>query len=137
MPINPYLNFNGDCRDAVLFYADVFGEPAPEIMTFAAQPGPDGEPVPDELADLVLHARLSVHGTSLMFSDAMPDGPVTFGQNITLAVVTDDLEAIRREFEALSDEGRVLMPLQETFWSKAYGMVEDRFGVQWQFSHEA
>ncbi|RHB50430.1 VOC family protein [Exiguobacterium sp. AM39-5BH] len=137
MPINPYLNFNGDCRDAVLFYADVFAEPAPEIMTFAAQPGPDGEPVPDELADLVLHARLSVHGTSLMFSDAMPDGPVTFGQNITLAVVTDDLEAIRREFEALSDEGHVLMPLQETFWSKAYGMVEDRFGVQWQFSHEA
>ncbi|WP_029595933.1 VOC family protein [Exiguobacterium chiriqhucha] len=137
MPINPYLNFNGDCRDAVLFYADVFAEPAPDIMTFAAQPGPDGEPVQDELADLVLHARLSVHGTSLMFSDAMPDGPVTFGQNITLAVVTDDLHAIRREFEALSDGGRVLMPLQETFWSKAYGMVEDRFGVQWQFSHEA
>lgn len=136
MPINPYLNFNGNCREAVLFYADVFDYPNPEIMPFGAQPGPDGNPVPPELAELVLHARLVVHGTSLMFSDSMPDGPVTFGQNITLAVLTRDFEAIRREFDALAVGGRVLMPLQETFWTKAYGTVEDRFGVQWQFSYE-
>lgn len=137
MPIHPYLNFNGNCRDAVTFYADVFHHAAPEIMTFGDQPGPDGQPVPSEMANLVLHTRLSIHGSSLMFSDAMPDGPVSFGDNVTLAVVTDDLDAIHREFEALAVNGRVLMPLQETFWSKAYGMLEDQFGVQWQFSHEA
>ncbi|TCI72260.1 VOC family protein [Exiguobacterium sp. SH0S7] len=136
MPIHPYLNFNGNCRHALEFYAQVFGQPTPDIMAFGDQTGSGGEAVPQDMAHLVLHARLNVHGTSLMFSDAMPDGPVTFGQNITLAVVTDDLDAITREFSALSVSGRILMPLQETFWSRAYGSVEDRFGVQWQFSHE-
>lgn len=137
MPVHSYLNFNGNCRDAVAFYQDVFLSPTPDIMSFGDQPGPDGEPVPSDTANLVLHTALHVHGSMLLFSDAMPDAPVTFGQHITLAVVTDDLAAIHREFAALADGGRVLMPLQQTFWSQAYGCVEDRFGVQWQFSHEA
>ena len=136
MPVHPYLNFNGNCREAVQFYAEVFRQPQPEIMSFGDQPGPDGQPVPAEMSNLVLHTRLLVHGSSLMSSDAMPDGPVTFGNHLTLAIVTDDLDAIHREFEALSANGSVLMPLQKTFWSEAYGMLEDQFGVMWQFSHE-
>ncbi|MDX1699072.1 MAG: VOC family protein [Melioribacteraceae bacterium] len=79
---------------------------------------------------------LNVHGSTVMFSDSMPNAPVTFGKNITLAVVTGDKDKLETEFNALAEDGKVSMPLQETFWSPSYGALEDKFGVVWQFSYE-
>lgn len=132
MPVHAYLAFNGDCRQAVEYYAEVFRLPVPEVMTFGQVPPDDGSTVPPEMKDLAMHTRLNVHGTALMFSDAMPNTPIAFGKNITLAVVSDDLQ---REFALFSEEGRVIMPLEKTFFSPAYGIVEDKFGVEWQFNY--
>ena len=69
-----------------------------------------------------------------MFSDVFPGMPFVQGTNITLAYVTDDREKLERAFNRLEDGGQVIMALQETFWSKLYGSVTDRFGIQWQFN---
>jgi PhnB protein len=105
-------------------------------MKFGGMPEDPNFVVPEDMKDLVMHARLNVHGSSVMFSDSMPNAPVTIGKNITLAVVSNDLEKLEKDFNSLAKEGNVTMPLQETFWSPSYGALEDKFGVAWQFSFE-
>jgi len=123
MAVEVYLNFNGNCREAVAFYEDVFNTDKAEIMTFGETPQNPDYPLPEEAKDLVMHTRLIVFGSRIMFSDTFPGMPFSTGNNVTLAVVSDDEEQMRQE-------------LQETFWSKCYGSLTDKFGVEWQFSHE-
>lgn len=134
MTIDVYFNFDGNCRDAVEFYAEVFKTDKPHIMTFGESPQSPEFTLPEEAKDLVMHARLSVNGSNLMFSDTFPGMPFTVGNNITLAYVSENDGEIRSVFDQLSAGGQVVMPLQETFWSKLYGQVTDRFGVNWQFN---
>jgi len=133
MPIIAYLNFNGMTEEAVHFYHQVFGTGTPQIQYFRDMPGHESD---SQLENRVLHARLTVHGTPLYFSDSMPQNPVSHGDGITLAIVSDDAELLTSEYNKLAEGGRILMPLQDTFWSKAYGIVEDRYGIQWQINHE-
>lgn len=84
-----------------------------------------------------MHGRVKVAGTEVMFSDNLPGAEFTVGNNVTLAIITSDEAYIRKSFEALSVGAKVDMPLQETPWSKCYGNLVDRYGINWQFSHEA
>ncbi|WP_342533633.1 VOC family protein [Lysinibacillus sp. FSL K6-0057] len=136
MAVEVYLNFNGNCREAVAFYEYVFNTDKAEIMTFGETPQNPDYPLPEEAKDLVMHTRLSVFGSRIMFSDTFPGMPFSTGNNVTLAVVSDDEEQMRQAFDKLKDGGKVRMELQETFWSKCYGSLTDKFGVEWQFSHE-
>lgn len=136
MSVDAYLNFNGNCREAVLYYADVFQLPTPELMTFGEMPGGPKEANLSEVKNLILHARLQISGSNVMFSDVFPGSPFIEGNNIALAFVTSDKEEIIQAFAKLRDGGKVQMELQETFWSKHYGMLTDRFGIQWLFSLE-
>ncbi|MBO1911137.1 VOC family protein, partial [Microvirga sp. 3-52] len=85
---------------------------------------------------LVMHTRLNISGSNVMFSDVFPGQPFVAGNNISLAFVSDDQDEIKSAFSKLSDGGNVRMELQETFWSKSYGSLKDKFGIEWQFSHE-
>lgn len=136
MAINAYLNFNGNCREAVGFYADVFGAGEPQIMTFGDLPPNQEHPVPEGAKMLVMHARLDVFGGTLMFSDTFPGMPYAQGDNISLSLTSNDKGALEAAYEQLKVGGRVTMEPQETFWSKYYGSVTDKFGIQWQFSLE-
>ena len=69
MAVEVYLNFNGNCREAVAFYEDVFNTDKAEIMTFGETPQNPDYPLPEEAKDLVMHTRLSVFGSRIMFSD--------------------------------------------------------------------
>ncbi|MGE7624995.1 VOC family protein [Viridibacillus sp. NPDC096237] len=137
MAINVYLNFNGNCREAAEFYADAFNAEKPEIMTFGESPQSPEYTLPDEAKDLVMHTRLNILGSNVMFSDVFPGSPFVEGNNVSLAVVSDDEEKLRAAYEALKVGGKVAMELQETFWSKCYGSLKDKFGIEWQFSHES
>lgn len=134
MALNPYLIFNGNAREAALFYAQVFGTEEPQFMTYGSVHGKD---IPEEAKDLIMHTYLEIAGGKLMISDTYPGSPFQEGNNFTLAYVSNDEAAIRSAFEKLKDGGKVEMELQETFWSKAYGSLTDKFNIQWQFSHEA
>ncbi|OMF27201.1 hypothetical protein BK133_19825 [Paenibacillus sp. FSL H8-0548] len=136
MAIDVYLNFNGNCREAAEFYAEVFKVEKPQIMTFGEAPqSPDYE-LPEAAKDLVMHTRLNILGSNVMFSDVFPGSPFILGNNISLAVVSRDEKQIRDAYEGLKEGGHVNMELQETFWTKCYGSLKDKFGIEWQFSVE-
>ena len=137
MAVDVYLNFNGNCREVVNFYAEVFGIENPKIMTFGEMPPNPEYPLPEEAKDLVMHSRLNISGSNVMFSDVFPGMPFIEGNNITLAIVSKDLEEITSAFTKLKEGGKVVMELQETDWSKSYGQLTDKFGIIWQFNYDS
>jgi len=136
MSINAYLLFNGNCREAVEYYAQVFRTEPPRFMTFGEAPMEEGSPLPEQARNLVMHTNLMIAGSLTMFSDVLPGMPFTIGNNFNLTVMSKDESEIRKSFKLLSEGGQVTMDLQKTFWSPCYGMVTDRFGIGWQFSLE-
>jgi len=135
MALHPYLIFNGNAREAALFYAQVFGTAEPQFLTYGSM---HSEDIPKEAHDLIMHTYLDIAGGKLMMSDDFPGGSAfQQGNNFTIAYVSKDEAAIRDAFEKLKEGGEVEMELQETPWSKAYGSLTDKFNIKWQFSHEA
>lgn len=137
MALQVFINFDGNCREAVLFYAKVFKRNEPNFMTFGDTPGDDSMVFEEKDKNLIMYTDLEIDGTVVMFSDVPPGMPFVKGNNIALTFVTKDTEEIKRLFGALSEGGQVDMELQETFWSNLYGMVTDKFGISWQFSHDS
>ncbi|WP_313119439.1 VOC family protein [Proteiniclasticum ruminis] len=135
MAVGIYLIFNGNCREAVEFYSEVFGTASDEIMTFGDHPSSD-YPLSEEEKKLIMHTSMRISGDLIMFSDAFPGSPVTVGENVSIMVTSKDMEELKAQFHKIKEGGRVEMDLQETFWSKCYGATIDQFGVSWQFNHE-
>ena len=135
MSVDVYLNFNGNCREAAEFYAEVFGTEKPQIMTFGETPPDPSFTLPEEAKNLVMHTRLNISGSNVMFSDVFPGMPFVLGNNVTLSIVTENLDEIKTWFNKLKEGGKVKMDLQETFWSKCYGNLTDKFGIEWQFNY--
>lgn len=134
MAIEAYLNFNGNCREAVEYYAEVFGTEKPRMMTFGdAPPNPD-HPIPEEAKNLVMHAQLIITDSKVMFSDVFPGMPFVQGNNISLSIISKDIDEVQAIFHKLKEGGTIHMELQETFWSKCYGNLTDKFGIDWQVS---
>lgn len=134
MAVNAYINFDGNCREAVDFYTQVFGTKPPKIMTFGQMQSDPSFPVPEHMKDRVAHTNLDICGTNVMFSDVFEGMPYTQGNHMSLAVVSDDKEKLKTFFEGLAQGGRVEMPLQETEWSGLYGSVVDKYGICWQIN---
>lgn len=131
----PYLVTNGDGKEAVKFYEKALGAEVLALQTFGEMPG--DHPIPESAKDRVLHARLKIGEAEIMLSDTNPgDDQYQIGNNVTIAIVTNDVERARAMFAALEEGGKVVMPLQETFWSPAYGQVTDKYGVIFQVSVE-
>ena len=138
MAVHAYLNFEGNCREAVEYYAQVFGSEKPQIMTFGDQPASPDYPLPEEAKNLVMHANIAISGSTVMFSDCFPGMPFVKGNNISLAIVSKNMDELISWFNKLKEDGgKVGMELQETSWSKCYGSIADKFGIEWQFSLES
>lgn len=137
MAVNIYINFDGKCKEAVTFYSEVFSVPVQQMMTFGEGPSDPAYPMPEEAKSRIMHTWLEIAGSMLMFSDTFPGMPLVAGNNMSLTVVSDDMEGLKNWFGKMKEAGgKVEMDLQETFWSKCYGSLEDKYGVHWQFSHE-
>jgi PhnB protein len=137
MKLEMFINFNGNCREAVEFYAKVFKSEVGNMMTYGEAP-PDPNYTPNEADnDRVCYAGVPIGGMTVMFMD-MPSGmPLTVGDNINPTVSMDDKDEVTRIFSELSESGEVFMPLQKTFYSEWYGMVKDKYGVIWHVMHDA
>ncbi|AKT51015.1 VOC family protein [Arsenicicoccus sp. oral taxon 190] len=123
--LNPYLGFSDQAREAIQFYASVLGG-EPRIMTF----GDMGTEGPD--ATKVMHAQLETpDGFTLMASDAPADMPLSQGSQISVSLSGDDAEALRRYFTGLAEGGQITMPLEKQVWGDEFGMLVDKFGIQW------
>ena len=136
MAVDIYLTFNGNCKEAIEFYSEAFDTETPHLMTFGEAPPNPEYPLPDEAKELIMHGRLTINGSTIMFSDTFPGSQVVAGSNISLAIQSADRNFIQDSFEKLKQGGNVKMELQETFFSKCYGSVKDRFGIEWQLSYE-
>ena len=128
---NPYLNFDGNAREAMNFYAKCLGGKL-EVMTWGDAPG--GTPESDK--DKVMHACLTSGPVVLMGADRMPGQPFTVGNNITVALHCESPAEGDRLFAALGENGTPTMPMQDTFWGAYFGMLVDQFGVGWMFNCE-
>lgn len=131
--ISPYLVTNGNGQEAVKFYQDALNAELISFQTFGETPM-DGHPVPEEAKDHVLHAHLKIGNSALMISDNFPGGPYQVGDHLSIAIMISGAENTKEIFSKLEQGGKVVMPLQETFWSPLYGQVQDKFGVLWQVS---
>lgn len=129
MFVEAYLFFQGRCEEALHFYRGAIGAEITALMRFSDAPPGEYKPAPETL-DKIMHANLKIGSTTVMASDGECTGAPGFkGFSLHLAAETKD-EA-QRLFDALADGGQVQMPLGETFWSPAFGMLTDRFGVSW------
>jgi PhnB protein len=132
MKIDAYLFFNGRCEEAVKFYERALGAEVQMLMRNreSPEPAPPGM-LPPGSEDKVMHASLKIGDSILMASDGHCSGVTEF-KGFSLSITAADAGAAERMFNALAaDGGRVDMPLAKTFWAELFGMVTDRFGVQW------
>jgi PhnB protein len=130
MKLQPYLHFDGDCREAFTFYQSVLGGELRTMLTYGEGPPELAGP---EWRDKILHATLLTGEQELLGSDPAPgryQPPAGF--DVTIAQV--DIDEGKRIFAALAQGGAVTMPMQETFWTTGFGMLTDRFGVRWMIN---
>ncbi|MNE41123.1 hypothetical protein D3C80_1351780 [compost metagenome] len=111
MAVEVYLNFNGNCREAVEYYANVFETERPKLMTFGDSPQNPDYPLPEEAKDLIMHTRLVISGSTVMFSDTFPGMPFVEGNNVNLAVVTETEEELLKYWDKLKAESTIEMEL--------------------------
>ena len=127
---NPYLYFDGRCREAMRFYGAVFGA-EPSFTPFSAMP-PDMAAVAPP--DQIMHSELHAPGLVLMAGDVSFDRPYHPGNAVTISLSCDSPDELDRLFTALGDGGTVDMPLYDAFWGDRIGLLTDRFGVGWMLS---
>lgn len=128
--LNAYLTFDGNCAEAMRFYEKALDAKLEMLLT--AGQSPMADQVPAEMADRVMHARLSLNGGIVMAGDAMRGcGDFTGMKGFSLTLSYATAEEAARRFDALSAGATVTMPLQKTFWAETCGMLTDRFGTPW------
>lgn len=133
MQLHPYLIFNGQCEAAFNFYEKCLGGKILAMLTHGSSPM--SEQTPPEWRDKIMHARLVVGDAVLMGSDSPPEHyEETKGFHV--ALIVDSPTDAERVFHALAENGRVQMPLQQTFWAARFGMVVDQFSVPWMVNCE-
>jgi len=138
--VNVYLTFNGQCLDAFEFYKSVFGGEYNFIGKFKDMPIQEGmKPISEEDSEKIMHVSLPISKeTILMGSDSGGDWAMNLiqGNNFSVSVSTDTTEEAKRIFDQLSEGGQITMALQKTFWQSYYGMLIDKFGINWMISCE-
>ncbi len=130
----PYIHFQGQCADALAFYADVFGGTQLQVMRYAD--APDSRP---EWAGLphAIHGQVTLRGATLMASDFPPGMEGDRQKAVSIMQTMPDMDSARAAFDRLTDGGEVILPFGPTFFSPGYGMVKDRFGTHWMVAVEA
>ncbi|MFF9815370.1 VOC family protein [Streptomyces sp. NPDC014006] len=124
--LNPYLSFDGDARQALEFYKDVFGGTL-TVNTFGEFGHPDAAQ-----ADKIMHGMLETPaGFTLMGADTPPEMQRTAGNNYSVSISGDDESELRGYWEKLSADASVSVPLEKQMWGDVFGMCTDRFGVPW------
>ncbi len=130
--LNVYLTFAGNAQEAIEFYKEALGATIEFSQTFADSP----VEVPENWQDKIMHATLKADGFVLMFSDTMPGMEVTSGNQVNLNLNFSDVDSQTAVFNKLAEGGNITMPLEKQFWGARFGMLTDKFGVNWMSNCE-
>ena len=133
----PFIMLDGHANEAIRFYEQALGAQVAFKQTFGEIPE-QGSPTPmaEEMKQRIAHSVLVVGGAELFVSDSEPDQPLERGDQVNICVTVTNVSEAERIYDALRSEGKVLVPLQPFYFSPAYGMVTDRFGVTFQIFTE-
>ena len=133
MELEPYLHFGGACEEALTFYKEVF---AGEVVSLMRYTDMQGMEIPPGYQEKVMHSSFKSPDLKFMASDQMPGTPESTGSRVSLSLSTRDVAEGERVFAMLSAGGRITMPMADTFWGARFGMLTDKFGVNWMVNAE-
>jgi len=129
--LNPYINWRGQAREAMEFYHSVLGGTL-EVMTFADMGGTAMGVAEDEV-DWVMHSALTVSDTVVLMGadhpSHVPGEPQT--QQVSISGPNEDEATLRAWWDGLSEGATVHQPLERAPWGDSFGMLRDRYGVDW------
>ncbi|HLO90007.1 MAG: VOC family protein [Chloroflexota bacterium] len=135
--VHPYVNFKGNCEEAFNFYKSILGGEFSYVGRYKDIPGDQKPDAKDE--NKIMHIGLPLaEGTILMGSDIpeIYEDRFVVGTNITLSLSPESESEARRIFDALSEGGMVTMPQDKTFWGSLFGMLTDKYGINWMVDYE-
>ncbi|HEY2762128.1 MAG TPA: VOC family protein [Pirellulales bacterium] len=133
--VQPYVFFDGKCEEAIKFYSSALGAQTQSLMRYKDCPDPKGrEGCGPGNENKVMHANIKIRDTEVLMADGHCGGNPKF-EGFGLALQAKDNGDAEKLFAALSDGGKPLMPMSETFFAHRFGMVTDKFGVMWMVLH--
>lgn len=128
----PYLHFNGNAEEVLNYYKDAFDGEILVVNRYGDSPMKTNE----SLNDKIIHSRIKFGDNILMISDSFNGQLASTEGNIQLSVEVDDENKMEGVFNKLAEGGKITMPLAKQFWGATFGMLQDKFGVNWMFNHE-
>jgi PhnB protein len=135
MKINTYIRFNDDkCREGMAFYKNVLGGEKITFMTVAESPM--AKEMDKSAQDKIMHAKLDLPGGGVLMGSDMMRDKAKIGDNVVMSLDCDSETQINEVFKKLSDGGEVFMPIEKAFWGAMFGMVTDKYGVEWMLNAE-
>ena len=124
--VHPYIAFRGNCKEAIDFYKEALGAELVYAQSYGESPMAEmGR------ADAIMHCTMKIGDTNIMMCDDFHTENFSTGGNVSLAIGMNEVDRARQVFANLSDGGNVTMPIDKTFWAEAFGMVTDKFGINW------
>jgi len=131
--LSPFLRFNdGKCREAMNFYKECLGG---ELDLMTGKGTPMEKDMSAEQLELIMHSTLTKDDWVLIGSDMMRDRAV-IGDNVGVSLDCKSEQEIKDVFDKLSKGGEVFMPLEDMFWGATFGMVTDKYGVEWMLNFQ-
>jgi PhnB protein len=133
MKVNTYLNYGGNCEQALRFYEKHLGGKILMMSTYSDMPNSANAPKGMEKA--ILHARIEIGGTIIMASDTPPDRFQPM-RSAYICISVENSEEAERTYGLLKEGGEIFMPMEETFFAHRFAMLRDKFGTSWMIIHE-
>jgi PhnB protein len=131
--INSYLNFNGNCREAMTYYKECLGG---ELILQTVGESPIAEQMPAQMKERILHSMLTSESIVIMGSDMAPETGLIKGNAVSLMLHFSNEEETRRMYTNLSKGGNATHSLEVTFWGALFGNLTDKFGNQWMLNFD-
>lgn len=131
--VTPYLTFEGDCGEALLFYKNAFNGTIKTLRYYDDYVPEDVKAPPYDLEDWILHAEMEIYGTTFWFADEVSE-PVIKGNMVRLTLLVDDAAEAQRVFDSLNHHAFVPLPPTETFYSTFHASIVDQFGINWNIT---
>lgn len=134
---NTYLTFNGKCEEAFNYYKSVFGGEFTYIGRFSEMPQSEEYKVSEADKNKIMHVGLPIGASILMGSDCSSEWASSFkhGNNFSVSITASSKKEADKLFTALAEGGQITMPLDSTFWGDYFGMLTDKFGINWMMSY--
>lgn len=137
-----YLNFDGITEQVIDFYSEALNAIEVKKAKFGDIPQDPNYPMPENELNMIMESSIAFEGGKIMMSDILPSmkavtGELVTGNNMLISLVIDDKQKLEEYYNRLSPGGNVIMPLSQTPWSSCFGMLVDKFGVNWKFNSDA